>query len=157
MRVGGVHSSKTPPLLLAVLAASLCAACARRATEPAELEVVEVDAGATAQMTAEGDTTEPERGPTLSGALPSGFPRDLPLPLPASVTELSSDADATRFVVIRSPATPDAVRRDLAARLGRAGWRREGGDRWVSPGDRRVRIRLDADAFGGGTLMRVEY
>jgi hypothetical protein len=144
--------------LALALALSLGASCARRTEVAPELEVVEVDAGATAHMTADGDATEPERGPSLSGALPSSFPRDLPLPLPASVTELSSEADAARFVVIRSAAAPETLRRELASRLDRGGWQREGGDPWVRTKDgRRVQLRIDPDAFGGGTLMRVEY
>jgi hypothetical protein len=52
----------------------------------------------------------------------------------------------------------DVVRRSLPARLERAGWRSEGGDPWVrAKGDRRVRIRLEADAVTGGALLRVEY
>jgi hypothetical protein len=146
--------------LLAVSLASalLLGACARPGEEPAELEVVEVDAGATARMTPEGDAAEPERGPSLAGGLPQSFPRDLPLPLPGSVTEVSSEGDATRFVVIRAADQKGAVESSLRARLDRAGWRSEGGDPWVRVKDgRRVRIRLDADSFGGGTLMRVEY
>jgi hypothetical protein len=82
----------------------------------------------------------------------------LPLPLPGSVTEVSAEGDATRFVVIRAADQKGAVEGSLRARLDRAGWRSEGGDPWVRVKDgRRVRIRLEADSFGGGTLMRVEY
>lgn len=137
----------------------LCGACGTPpGQEPAELEVVEVDAGATAQMTPEGDATEPERGPALAGGLPPSFPRDLPLPLPASVTEFSAESDSSRWVVLRAADPLDAVRRSLPGRFDRAGWRSEGGDPWVRAKDgRRIRIRLDADPVTGGALVRVEY
>jgi hypothetical protein len=132
--------------------------CTKPGEEPAELEVVEVDAGATARMTPEGDATEPDRGPALAGSLPPAFPGDLPLPLPASVTELSSEGEPTRYVVIRTADSLEAVRQALPARLDRAGWRSEGGDPWARVKDgRRIRIRLEGDAITRGTLMRVEY
>ena len=151
-----VTSSLASPAAISALALAL-SSCTAPAEEPEELEVVEVDAGATARMTPEGDATEPERGPSLSGALPPSFPRDLPLPLPSSVTELSTEGEAPRFVVLRSPAAPETLRRELTQRLDRAGWQSEG-DPWRRSKDgRRVQLRLDADAFGGGTLVRVEY
>jgi hypothetical protein len=132
--------------------------CTKPGEEPPELEVVEVDAGATARMTPEGDATEPDRGPALAGSLPPAFPGDLPLPLPASVTELADEGAGRRYLVLRAADPVDAVRSTLPARLERAGWRSEGGDPWVRVKDvRRVRFRFEADPVTRGALVRIDY
>ncbi|HVS15299.1 MAG TPA: hypothetical protein VMV46_15330 [Thermoanaerobaculia bacterium] len=141
---------------MAVLAATLAACAPRSEADPeAAIETVEVGAGPTAAMTAEGDqaaAASSDEG--LIGVLPGDFPPDLPLVEPASVIDFGTATD--RFVVLRTGLARSAAEAQLARRLDAAGWA-SAGDRWTrSRGRDTVRIAFESGR-AGQTLVRIRY
>ncbi len=64
-----------------------------------------------------------ERLPALVGVLPSDFPADLPLYIPASLIDFGrTDEKGRRFVSLLTPHKPARVRRQLDALLRERGW-----------------------------------
>ncbi|HVS62930.1 MAG TPA: hypothetical protein VMT85_05405 [Thermoanaerobaculia bacterium] len=152
--VGGRPSAASAGalLLVALVASGGCAP--EPASEPEEMEPVEISAGPTSAMTPDSDEVASSGDEMLIGALPGGFPESFPLPEPASVVDFGSEHD--RFVVLRTTLSRDEARRQLARRLDASGWA-AAGDPWTrTKGRDRVVVRFET-GNAGQTLVRVEY
>ena len=127
-------------LLLAALAA--CGRSPRAERAPGEeLETVEVAPPPDAGASLAGDEVERRReGGGLAGILPSDFPGDLPLPLPASLIDVERDGGGLA-ILLASPAECDALAREHRLRMLAAGWREEGPGRFRL-GARRAEVAL---------------
>jgi len=114
-----------PALLLLALAA--CDRAPRGQRAPAgELETVEVAPPPDAGASLAGDEVERRRQESgLAGILPSDFPRDLPLPLPASLIDTERGGGEVA-ILLASPSACGALRESHRVQLLAAGWREEG-------------------------------
>lgn len=105
-----------------------------------------------------GDPQAVARKPQLVGAMPSSFPSDLPLFLPASLVDFGTSQDGSKSVSLATSVGQSRVRQDLMALLTAAGWRSEGGtdgSMLLSKDGRSVRLRIDKASTG--TVYRFEY
>ncbi len=105
-----------------------------------------------------GDQQAVARKPTLTGALPSDFPADIPLFLPASLIDFGGTADGWRSVSLATPAGQSKVDAQLMGLLDAAGWRvtgSEGGARRLSKGELTVRLRIEGASTGA--VYHFEY
>ena len=135
----------------------LCLAGCRGGSEDAEerrLETVDVEPSISIDI--EDDPTEVERAPALVGVLPSGFPEDMPLYLPASLIDFGT-GDGGRFVSLLTPHAQARVERELIEQARGAGWTAagSGGTRELSKGGLRLRLRIEDG--NPGTLYHFEY
>ncbi|MEM8961865.1 MAG: hypothetical protein AAGD38_10315 [Acidobacteriota bacterium] len=139
-------------LLLAVLLTSV--ACRQTDDDtpppPPVLETEEV--GAPDAIDPDQDpraTARRSSGPQLRGVLPSDFPQDLPVALPASIVDLSGDAEGERLVSFAAfGVSQSSLRNDLLARLAGAGWQIDesaSGSWQLSKDGRRATLRIDKD------------
>lgn len=105
-----------------------------------------------------GDPQAVARQPTLSGVLPSDFPSDVPLFLPASLIDFGGTAEGLRSVSLATPVGQSKVDAQLTALLNEAGWRAGGGQgetRRFSKGERTVRLRIEGASTGA--VYHFEY
>lgn len=105
-----------------------------------------------------GDVQAVARKPTLTGVLPSDFPSDVPLLLPASLIDFGGTADGRRSVSLATPVGQSSVDTRLMGLLNEAGWRssgNEGGARRLSKGERTVRLRIEGASTGA--VYHFEY
>lgn len=119
------------------------------------LEAVDVAPALTVETAA--DPAAVERPPELIGALPAGFPDDLPLYLPASLIDFGTGKEG-RFVSLLTPHGLARVEGQVTAQLRQAGWTATGsgaGTWTLRKGSRRVRLTIE-DAKPG-TFYRFEY
>lgn len=145
-----------PALLLAIgLALALCG-CSGGESDGSPPELVAEDVGSKIEISPEDDTKEARRPESrLSGVLPSDFPDDLPLHLPASLVDFGTES--TPYVELLSKGSKSAIATELTGRLRAAGWTLEGGgDAWTARRDGRV-VKLVLRGTGTGTTYRYEY
>jgi len=148
MRAGG--------RLLPFLAATLLAACGGggSADAPQPLETVDVSSAIDAGASLEGDVVaqpiEPPPG-AIAGALPSDFPRDVPLPKPASLVDFAT-APGFRSVTLESALSPQEARDAYEQRLRSAGFRPDPSGAWRR-GDRTVAVAVDS--FHGAARITI--
>ncbi|MCL4838776.1 MAG: hypothetical protein KJ058_12515 [Thermoanaerobaculia bacterium] len=114
-------------LLALVFLAAACGRGPRGSRGPGgELETVEVAPPPDASASLAGDEVERRReGGGLAGILPSDFPRDLPLPLPASLIDTERGGGEVA-ILLASPSSCGALREAHRLQLLAAGWREEG-------------------------------
>ncbi len=121
------------------------------------LDTVEVEAGATSGISHEEDRKASRsdlRGESqLAGVLPGGFPKDLPLPLPASVLGFGDEQD--RWVELSVPRSHSALQSFLERRWRGAGWRDVDGA-WQR-GERRIEATVSQGENEGESLLRIAY
>lgn len=148
-------------LLAAVLAsAALLFGCRGAEAPPADgrLETVEVAPPLDVELTTTGDPRAPERRAAVSGVLPAGFPRDLPLPLPSTLIDFGDAGGGWGYVALASPDPPPTVERGWRSRLEAAGWAPAGsqaGLRVYRNAGREVRVGIRAQP--PGSEVRIEY
>ena len=122
-----------------------------------ELETVEVAPPPDAGASLAGDEVERRRQESgLAGILPSDFPRDLPLPLPASLIDTERGGGEVA-ILLASPSSCGALREAHRLQLVAAGWREEGAGRFRQGGRRAAVAYRDSRpgchvriAVGGG-------
>lgn len=135
----------------------LLVGCGEPSTDDGELETVDV--GPALEVSTEDDIQAAPPKAGFSGVLPGGFPKDLPLHLPASLIDYGSANDGRRWVLLLASDSPSRVLSDYSARLEAAGWRLgeagKGGERRLTKGERRIGLVLE-DAKPG-TGMRFFY
>lgn len=116
------------PLFLFVLFPVLVvtfAGCAAPTSEDKEIDTVDVTPGL--EVDTSGDEQARARQPALSGILPTDFPRDLPLYLPASLVDYGESEAGRPTVTLLTADEISRVRRDLHAKLAAAGWESSSG------------------------------
>lgn len=125
------------------------------AERAAELPTVEVTAAPDAAYSIAGDEVERRANPAaLSGALPDGFPADIPLYRPSSLVDFSARPEGGATVVFAAPADVATVSAAMAAKLRAAGWRSEGAESWTKPGRK---LRLTVRPTAAGSNLRFEF
>lgn len=136
------------------LAAAVLLACgagpAPRA-EP-ELETTEVSAQPDAAASLAGDVVAPpprESASAVAGALPSSFPRAIPLPSPSSLVDFDS-RPGLLSVTLESPLAPEAARADYEARLRAAGFRPGPRGGWSGRGHA---LEVNVESFHGAARL----
>lgn len=121
-----------PLVALGALSALIVAVAACRRSEeppkPGELETVDVAPSPDAEASLEGDVVErrpvaPAGG--VAGALPEGFPRDVPVPTPSSLVDVGERT--VTFEIASAPAAAEAAYR---RRLHAAGFAPDAGGAW---------------------------
>jgi hypothetical protein len=143
----------------ALAAATLLAvACAPRQQEselePLETEEVGGAPDSTADLTTDAVGPRPVEG--LSGVLPSGFPRDLPVVTPSSLVDFGEEGSG-HYVLIVVGGSQDNVRQRQIEALRAGGWTVTGGPREyrLQKGGTSVRLSLAGDR--AATELRFLY
>lgn len=143
---------RAAPLLVALLVAGCGGGGDPR--QPEALETVDVTEAIDAEASLEGDVVaqpiEPPPG-AISGALPSDFPRDVPLPAPASLVDFAT-APGWRSVTLESALAPEEARREYERRLRAAGFRADPSGAWRR-GDRTLAVAVAS--FHGAARITV--
>ncbi|MEM1249285.1 MAG: hypothetical protein AAGK22_23110 [Acidobacteriota bacterium] len=149
---------KLLPLLSAALLIALVAGACQPSgpAEDAPLEEVAVDGGPTETLTVENDPqgSLPQQEAGLTGTLPSNFPQDVPLPLPASITDLGG-LNENRYVEVSVARSVDAVRDEMHGLLRGNGWSRAGDGDYRSADGRTLKVSVSGDR--NGSTLRIGY
>lgn len=137
----------------------LFAACGDRAVPPGEkapaLETVEVTSAPDAALSTAEDALERRpSAPGLAGALPAGFPPEIPVYRPSSLIEAGELPGGWRFVELESPDPPEIVRAALSRRLAAGAW-----DVGARDEARRgaLRLRWTVASQAAGSRLRLEF
>jgi hypothetical protein len=143
------HQPKTEPSVVLLLAAMLLVAggCQRSQDGgPAEkLDTVEVGEGFDAGLTTAYDQKARQvGGEKISGVLPQGFPRDLPLYTPSSLVDFGEADAGMHYLEFDTSDSAAVVRVRLYAELAKSGWRPLSTDLATSfvKGDRQVTLTV---------------
>lgn len=141
---------------LAVLAGALALACGQGAEQPDKTPKEVYDVPPPIEIPIADDPQEAPRPKGLSGRLPSGFPTELPLYLPASLIDYGLEADE-RWVDILTAAGRDQVEPHMLGAAAEAGWKSDGQSdgRSLRLGERSV--RLEFRDGNPGTIIRVFF
>lgn len=140
--------------LVLVVAAISTLACFGGSGESSGVKEI-IDVRDLPQVDTSQDPQAVARKPTLVGILPSDFPSDLPLYLPASLVDFGANP---RSVDLLSPHSPGRVRPELFRLIRGGGWTLEesgGGSSTLRKGSRQVRLKIGEGK--PGTLYRFEY
>lgn len=139
-----------------VLALGACSPPPPPAAERApELATVEVSAAPDAAYSIADDKVERRANPNaIAGALPDGFPTDIPVYLPSSLVDFTSRPEGGAVVVFATPASVSTVSAALSQKLRAAGWQAAGSGAWTKPGRR---LRLTVEATAAGSRFRFEF
>lgn len=144
----------------AVLVAALLAlgGCGRReapAERAPELATVEVTAAPDAALSTAEDRIERRASPdALAGALPDGFPPDIPVFRPASLVDFAPRPEGGYLVVFASPTAAPTVAAALGQKLRAAGWQEQKAGVWTKGGRR---LQLAVEATAAGARYRIEF
>lgn len=148
-------------VLLAAIAALLAglAACSPSpppaAQKPGELATVEVSAAPDAAYSIADDKVERRVNPNaIAGALPDGFPADIPIYLPSSLVDFTSRPEGGAVVVFATPAVASTVSVALSQKLRAAGWQAGTSGSWSKAGRR---LHLTVEPSAAGSRFRIEF
>lgn len=131
-----------------------CAPAAEEKSAPADLQTVDVTAAPDAALSTASDTQERRVTSALAGALPDGFPADLPVIRPASLVDFAERPEGGYAASFDTTEPADATRGFLEGRLRAAGFRDAGGGVWTKP-DRRVTLAVQPT--GAGSRFTYQY
>lgn len=144
----------------ALVAATLAAPACERRQEPApgdaKLETVEVGAKLDAYASLDQEPVEARRAAPaggIAGALPEGFPKDVPLPSPASLVDFAATPGEGLSVTLEQQSAPEAAVRAYEAKLRAAGFASGEGGLWSRAGRR---LRVSVSDFGGAARITVQ-
>jgi hypothetical protein len=145
-----------PAATIAALALLPAIACSPPPEEkaPAELPTVEVTAAPDAALSTASDAQERRVTSALAGALPDGFPADLPVVRPSSLVDFAERPEGGHLAAFDTTDSPAAARTFLEGRLRAAGFRDAGGGVWTKP-DRRVVLTIQPT--GAGSRFVYQY
>jgi hypothetical protein len=145
-----------PAAFFLLLGLGACAPAPPPAAEkPAELETVDVTAAPDAALSTADDAVERRANPNaLAGALPDGFPSDIPVYHPSSLVDFAPRPEGGAVVVFASPAPADSVASAMQQKLRAAGWQAGGGGGWTKAGRK---LRLTVDSTAAGARFRIEF
>ncbi len=140
-------------LVLLLVAALAMPGCFGGHGESSDVKEI-IDVRDLPQVDTSQDPQAEARKPSLVGILPSDFPSDLPLYLPASLVDFGANP---RSVDLLSPDAPGRVRPELFRLIRGSGWivQESGGSASLSKGSRQVRLIVREEQ--PGTLYRFEY
>ena len=120
---------------------------------PSELATVEVTAAPDAALSTGEDGQERRVSSALAGALPDGFPADVPVFRPASLVDQTIVPGGVSVLVFETPAPRAAVASSFTSRLRAHGWRSAEGGVWTKAGRR---LKLTVEARPNGAIFRLE-
>lgn len=125
------------------------------AEKTAELPTVEVTAAPDAAYSTADDRVERRADPAaLAGALPDGFPRDIPVYRPSSLVDFSPRPDGGATVVFATPAEVATVSSAMTQKLRGAGWQPGTAGNWTKAGRK---LRLAVESTAAGSRFRIEF
>lgn len=136
---------------------ALFISCRPASEEGREESIPTVDLPADTPFEPENDPQARPRSEGLTGILPTGFPKDLPVYLPSSIIDLGTSARGGYTVTLLSPHGSSQVRSALQTQLRAAGWTASetGGEMLLRKGQQRAWLRFEEG--GPGTRYRIEY
>ena len=144
--------------LLAALLLVLGVACGDQGKEPGEAPTIDVPPALTVDV--ENDPQAVEETPELVGVLPSDFPAEVPLYVPASLIDFGRSPRGLRSVSLISPHPTSRVRRELDLLMRDRGWSAggsaagENGTRWRKGA---LEVWLQVENARPGTRYVFEY
>ncbi|MEO7793501.1 MAG: hypothetical protein ABIV06_01910 [Thermoanaerobaculia bacterium] len=125
------------------------------AEKPDELAIVEVTAAPDAAYSIADDRIERRANPNaIAGALPDGFPPDIPVYRPSSLVDFTPRPEGGAVVVFASPAETGAVTSALYQKLRAAGWQAGAAGSWTKAGRK---LRLVVEPTAAGSRFRFEF
>jgi len=139
-----------------LMATSACSPAPPPSAEKApELATVEVTAAPDAAYSTADDRVERRADPNaLAGALPDGFPSDIPVYRPSSLVDFTPRPEGGFTVVFASPTAASTVAAALSQRLAAAGWQAGTAGHWTKPGRK---LRLAVESTAAGARFRIEF
>ncbi|MEO8275956.1 MAG: hypothetical protein ABI639_07020 [Thermoanaerobaculia bacterium] len=148
--------------LAAFLPVLLLGACTRREApagesppKAPELATVDIAPAPDAAFSTAADRVE--RRPSadaIAGALPDGFPADIPVHRPASVVDFGARPGGGYAVTFATPSPPATVSAAMATKLRAAGWQAASAGQWTKAGRK---LRLVVEATAAGSRYRIEF
>ena len=139
---------------LLALAAAGCSPPAEKPGAPAELPTVDVTAAPDAALSTASDAQERRPTSAFAGALPDGFPSDLPVVNPSSLVDFAERPEGGYVAAFDTTEPLAAARAFLEGRLRAAGYRDAGGGTWTKPGRE---IVLTLQPTGAGSRFTYRY
>lgn len=125
----------------------------RDGTAQPEIATVDVSAAPDAALSTAEDGQERRRAAALAGALPDGFPSDVPVYRPSSLVDQTIDPGGVSILVFETPAPRATVAAALASRLRAQGWRAADGGVWTKA---ERRLKLTVEDRPSGASFRLE-
>ena len=120
-----------------------------------ELATVEVTAAPDAAYSTADDRVERRADPNaMAGALPDGFPPDIPVYRPSSLVDFTPRAEGGFTVVFASPTAASTVAAALSQKLRAAGWQAGAAGNWTKAGRK---LRLTVESSAAGSRFRIEF
>lgn len=120
-----------------------------------ELETVEVTAAPDAAYSTADDRVERRADPSaMAGALPDGFPADIPIFRPSSLIDFTPRPEGGFVVAFASPAEVSTVAAAMTQKLRAAGWQATTPGHWTKAGRK---LRLTVEASAAGSRFRLEF
>jgi len=142
------HKPRTSRISVLLLAVALLVAIGCQGSKDRgraeKLDTVDVGEGFDAGLTTAYDAQAKQVGPEVSGVLPQGFPRDLPLYTPSSLVDFGEADAGMHYLEFDTSDSAAVVRRRLQADLSKSGWRPLSADLATSfvKGDRQVGLTI---------------
>lgn len=139
-----------------LVAVGACSPAPPPSTEKApELATVEVTAAPDAAYSTADDRVERRADPNaLAGALPDGFPPDVPVYRPSSLVDFSPRPDGGATVVFATPSEVATVSSAMSQKLRASGWQAGPAGNWTKAGRK---LRLAVESTAAGSRFRIEF
>ena len=142
--------------LTVLVATAACSPAPPPSIEKApELATVEVTAAPDAAYSTAEDRVEQRANPNaMAGALPDGFPADIPVFRPSSLVDFAPRPDGGATVVFATPAEVATVSSAMTQKLRGAGWQPGTAGNWTKAGRK---LRLAVESTAAGSRFRIEF
>lgn len=123
--------------------------------EKQELATVEVTAAPDAALSTADDRIERRADANaMAGALPDGFPPDIPVYRPSSLVDFAARPEGGYRVAFASPSEASTVRSAMTGKLAAAGWQAGAPGDWTKAGRR---LRLTVESSAAGSRFHLEF
>lgn len=156
-RRGSAGKAWVGALLLAGLACLACGTPPPVEVDKRPSEIVDVQP-VIEDVHTSGDAQAVAKKPSLTGVMPSSFPKDLPLLLPASLVDFGTTPEGLRSVSLATPTSSAKVRPELLSLLSAQGWQPQGSEgsaTLLRKDDRTVRLLIESAS--SGAVYHFEY
>lgn len=139
-----------------LLVTSACSPASPPAAEKtSDLETVEVTAAPDAAYSTADDRVERRADPgAMAGALPDGFPPDIPVYRPSSLVDFTARPEGGFVVAFATPAEVSIVASAMTQKLRAAGWQAGTAGTWTKAGRK---LRLTVEPSAAGSRFRLEF